>query len=525
MAINTFARPRLLAVAAAGFVAVGLVALPAYAAVTGPGTWTRITTPTAGTSILSQFGHEGQLRVKGKASADVSSVNVYCLIGSGTSVDATTVATTVPVTSGTFSSTVPVPSGLSAPRCRLRALPTGVNPQTTYLASYAGPEMNFDSWKYASSSDTFNLQSSSGDGTLEASGVGFCGQSFLGTVLLDESVPGGSDGCVLALDQPGPGATRSTVQVDGHDAYTSSAALGFGLTPTRLSVNHFHLWHGSGVRWTESMPIDRCASDVSFPPGAGSCPSLVSSGVELHQVSTYLPSGHQVQVRTELRSLDGKRHHLALRYDNFISAVGSGDIGYRLPGQQSFHASTPGTNVTDLGSGSGTMLARDDRHSVEGDPGAATRAITWSRTPSRVSFSFANGAGFALDYRLTVPRKGGVHLGFADSDSPLTSRSAALGRRGEADMMSSPRIASPTKGAGIKGRTTKVTGVVKAGANGLPTSVRVNGHAAKLKPSKSGARARFTVTFTEPLGKHTLKAVAKDAVGNKRSSTVEVTNK
>jgi hypothetical protein len=516
-----------LAAAAAGFlVVVGLAGqVPAYAA-PGPGTWTKITTPSgARTTILSKWGEEGQMKVKGQASLDVVSVNVYCLRGSGSDVDATTVATSVPVSTGAFHTTVPVPGGVTEPRCRLRALPSGVNPSTAYLASYAGPQMNFDSWQYFSSQDTFQLLASTGNGSLESDGSGVCGATFLGTLLPDGSVPGGSSGCLHALGAPALGASRSTVRVDGHEAYTTSAALSYGLTPTHLASTSFHLRRGGGLRWTELMPVDRCASGDAFPPSAGSCPTLVSSGVEIRQVSTYLAGGHQVRTRTEFRSVDGKRHALRLGYLNTVSGVGPGSVGYRFPGQKRYRRSSLGEHVKHLGKSSGTMLARSDVFGEEGDPAVSTWAITWSRRPTAITFSPTDASTATLTYRLTVPKGGSVHLGFTDSDGTLTSQAVALGKKGKADMMPTPRITAPAAGAVVMGTKTKVTGVVRAGANGLPTSVTVNGHVAKLKMSKGGSRATYQVTFTEALGKHTIVAVAKDAAGNHRSTTVKVRNK
>jgi hypothetical protein len=520
-------RRSLLAAGAAGCLAVGLVAqLPAYAAAPGAGTWTRITTPSAERSILSEWGHEGRLTVAGRASADVTVVNVYCLRGVGTTVDATTVATSVPVSSsGSFSTRVPVPGSVLSPQCRLRALPSGVNPQTYYLASYAGPVMNFDSWRYLPSQDTVQLRASSGDGTMVAAGIGICNASLLGSLAPDDVMTGGSDGCLYALRAPSPGAGHSSVRVDGHEAYTTGAALSYGLTPSRLASRSFHLLRSGGVRWTEVMPVDRCASDAAFPPSAGSCPTVVSSGISIRQVSTYLPGGHQVRMRSTIRSVDGRRHTLRLAYENTVYGVTDGSAGYRFPGRQGFHASSPGRAVSKLGTASGTLLVRNDRFASPDDPAVATRAMTWSRTPSSIRFAPTAPDTFAMSYRLTVPKDGTTQLGFTDSDAGPTGRAVALGAKAEADMMPAPSITSPAKGAVIQGRATTVRCVVRSGANGLPTSVTVNGHVAKVKPNKSASRATFTVTFGESIGRHTLRAVATDAGGNRRSTSVKVTNK
>jgi hypothetical protein len=515
-------RSKLLATAATGLVALGLAAwVPAYA-VPGPGSWTRVTTPAEHTAFLSRSGHEGQLTIKGKTSADVNSVNVYCLSGAGASADATTVATSVPSSSGVFSTTVPVPSEVDLPQCRLRALPTGVNPHDSNLASYAGPVIELDWWKNLAGTDTFQLNASSGSGMLIAQGIGTCSSVFLGTVLPDLSVPGGSDGCVLNLS--GAGTHHSGIRVDGHESYTTSFARSRGLTPPRLSVHSLHLWRGTGVRWTETMPVDRCKSHDTFPPSAGTCPTLVPSGIEIRQVSTYAPGGHRVSIRTELRATDAKRHVVRLDYGEFVSALPSGEPGFRLPGRTGFRSPALDVTVTRLGRGSGTILSRDDRFSTEGDPAAATRALSWSRTPDSVRFGDGVTTSFDLSYRLVVPKGGSTHLGFADGDSALTRDALALARQSEADMMPAPRITSPAAGAVVHGRSTTVEGVVRAGANGLPTSVKVNGHAASLKPNKARSKAAFAVTFSESLGRHTLTAVARDAGGNVRSSSIRIRN-
>jgi hypothetical protein len=271
------------------------------------------------------------------------------------------------------------------------------------------------------------------------------------------------------------------------------------------------------------MPVSRCATDVSFPPSAGTCPTMVSSGIEVKQTSTFLPGGHQVRMRSVFRSLNGKRHTVRLDYDNHVSRLIGGNPGYRFPGQAAFHVSTAGETVTHLGHGAGTLLARDDMFGSEGDPLVATRAITWSRTPTSIHFSNTDLTDFGITYTLHVPKGGAARLGFTDSDAVRTSQARALGARGEADMMPAPRILTPADGAAIKGTKTIVTGVVDVGANGLPTSVTVNGHPAKLTV-KGPSEATFKVTFDESLGKHVISALAKDGFGNTRSASVTVKN-
>jgi hypothetical protein len=518
MSTRTSSPRRLLAAAAGGCVALALAAqLPASAA-TGPGTHTQITSPANGAAFLSHVGHEGHLTVKGKTSADVSTVNVYCLNGSGATASAITVATAVPVTSGSFSSTVPVPGAVPGPQCRLRALPDGVNPQAAYVSSYAGPVVNFDSWQ--SGALDFQLTASAGTTAVTASSVGSCSIDNIGTVAADQTIPGGSSGCLLGLGT-NPAGSGAAVVVDGHPAIPPADADRFALTPGSTVHATFHLTRNGSVRWTDTEGLDRCRTSEAFPPPS-SC-ALKATGVEIRQVLTLLKSG-QVRVRAQFRSVDGRRHKIHVAYTSVISPLVEGALGLRFPGQKGFHAATAGRKVTHLGHGAGTMFARTNRFGDEGDPSVATRALSWSRTPSRIAFAPASSTAFELDYRLTVPKRGSADLGFGDSIAVRTTRALSLGAKAERDMMPAPRITAPTAGSTVKGTKTKVTGVVTSGANGLPASVTVNGHAAKLKPNKGGSKATYTVTFSEAPGKHTITAVARDGFGNKRSTSVKVRN-
>lgn len=69
----------------------------------------------------------------------------------------------------------------------------------------------------------------------------------------------------------------------------------------------------------------------------------------------------------------------------------------------------------------------------------------------------------------------------------------------------------------MHGRKISVSGTVSAGANGLPTSVAVTGHAATFT-----ATGRYAVSFTTTLGKHTITAIARDVVGTTGSKSITV---
>jgi hypothetical protein len=514
-------------VALSGTAALALaLQVPAHAA-SGPGTWTRITQPSGRTTILTGES-AAQLTVAGSASPDVTVVNVYCLRGVGADASALTVATSVPVTGGLFSATVPVPStfGFGA-LCRLRALPSDVGIHASYVASYAGPVMNFDQWSRSTSAGRvfgFSLLAGSGTGELTASGGGSCASATMNTVEGDLTPDPGSPGCLFSLGDSNLAGTGSGLLVDGHVGFLPYGEFQHSLPSTRQLSVSVHAQADGAVTWRETATVERCAGTDQFPP-PGSCTAMVPTGIRFQRTGTLLPSGHQVRVRDSFTSTDGRRHVVGLAYDLAVTPPTTGGLGYDFPAHPGgFLAPVAGQVVQGLGTRAGTLLVRSDRFSAEGDPQADTRAVTWSRAPSHVAVSPADVSRLELTYALAVPRGGAAQLGFADSEAITTSAASALAAHGVADMMRTPRITSPADHGVVKGTKTTVKGLVRPGANGLPVRVSVNGHRATLTPRKDGSAA-FSVTFTESLGRHTLTAVARDAAGNTRRTAVHVTNR
>jgi hypothetical protein len=90
-------------------------------------------------------------------------------------------------------------------------------------------------------------------------------------------------------------------------------------------------------------------------------------------------------------------------------------------------------------------------------------------------------------------------------------------------MMSTPTITSPANHAHLHGHSITVKGSVTRGANGLPTSVSVNGHAATLTVV-SASKATYKVTFSLPFGTHTITARATDIAHNTRARSISIRN-
>lgn len=535
--------PRVIAaLASAGLIAGAAVAIavPAGPAVAA-NTFTLITTPSGPTSVRANPAPGTQFPVKGQTSPDVTSVNIVCTYQSpGSAPGAYVFASNVPVTSGTFTgtatySTFPLPPV----GCRLRAVPSGVNPTnpSTYLGSYAGPALHTDVLLVVVDSGTpFGFQAvlGAGDGALTILDAAECGVQRLTTdpttnFTLGHFMPT----CSLSLSGPNLAGTASAITVSGHGAYLPGAvhgylngALNLNLPPVELAV-HMKIASNGDVTITESAPLKRCAGTDpdTFPPTTISCTSLVSAGVEFDRVSTFFRAGHQVQTRDTFTSTDSQRHPLTVEYLSKYGPPATGELGFVFPGHGSqFQPEALSASVTGLGSRAGTMFVRSDLHAATDDANADTRGLTWSEPPAKIKFDDSDPGTLAMPFSLTVPASGRAFIGFADSQGVLTADVKKLAAAAVGDMVVPPKITSPHDGGTVHGTSTQVEGTVDAGANGLPTKVTVNGHRARLG-ANSLTHGSWSVTFDESLGKHTLTVVATDRAGNtaKRSITIRNT--
>jgi hypothetical protein len=532
-----FTRSIRLSVASA--VAAGtLLAAAGAASAVGPGTFTRITNPSGTTTFKFDGKHpsNNHLIVSGQTSADVTSVDIDCILTGPAGRSDQALATGVPVTGGAFSSVAPVSSLMS--NCRLRAIPSGVDPLNDYIGSYAGPILYMSGAVYNTTGSTtygYTALASQGDGLAAVFDAAQCGPAISTTI----EPPGmqllgtGSTNCAFTLPSSNVtagSATASAIKVGGHNAYLPFSVHGFlngtqalGLPQTALATTLTRSANGD-VTVTESAPLKRCSVNDTYPPTHTSCPSLVNTGVTFTRTLNLFRGDHQIRVRDAFISSDGHAHTISLQYQGSIASPETGAVGYTFPGGSStFHKTALNQVVTGLGTKANTMFVRSDLDSVEGDPEADTLGLTWSRAPQKVLFSGSTVNVFALPYALSVPANGAAHLGFAYSTRVETKDAKTLAAIAVNEMVNAPTISSPSNGAVIKGQTTTVKGSVTLGANGLPTNVVVNGHAAPL--TQVSARAEtYSVTFSESLGKHTVKVTAKDVAGNTRSKSISVTN-
>jgi hypothetical protein len=199
----------------------------------------------------------------------------------------------------------------------------------------------------------------------------------------------------------------------------------------------------------------------------------------------------------------------------------TGQVGYIFPGHgNSFTAPSFGDRISGLGSKIGTIYIRSDLYANSDDPDADTEAETWSRAPSEIRYDGSQPDTFGMAYTLGVPADGAAGLGFALSERWQTSDLGPLVSAASQDMLPGVSITSPHAGSKAHGKTT-VKGHLEAGANGLPVSVKVNGHKAKIhKTSLSAGTYKATLKLSHK--QHAIKSVAKDVAGNTSTASIKI---
>jgi hypothetical protein len=531
---------RLAAVAVLGMTALVTPVL-ASASAPGPGTFSRVTSPAKTLTYRYAIGKTNSIHVSGRTSLDVTQVDIDCITYVfDQEPDVETLASAVPVSSGAFSAEGTFSSNPEV-QCRLAAVPDGVDPRTDYIGSFTGPIIYLDAFgvvRHSGRVYSYTGFAEQGDGTGVVIDAGTCGTELLITVQAPQMLAGPiMINCFFALSSgnfgPAGSPNRSTIQIDGHNAYLPSGVeqllindLALPVTQSTLTVTHSIASNGN-VTFTESALLMRCSAGNAYPPTITSCPHLVSTGVRYQRISTFGRDGHQMKVRDTFTSTNHHAHSASLDYqassaNQTAGASATGNIGYLFPRHgSSFLAGSPGKTITGLGPKAGTVLIRSDLHALSTDGEADTTAGTWSRPPSKVFFDTENPDEFQMQYALHITASRPGFIGFAVSERWATAAVKALAAAGAADFVAKPTITSPHHGATVHGTSLTVKGSLTAGANGLPTAVRVNGHLASITVT-SATHATYKVTFHEPAGKHAIKVVATDAVGNSSSASSSV---
>ncbi len=538
--IRTVAR-----LAAVTTLSTAVLTAPVVAASAAAIPWTHISLPSSTLTYHYTSGGANSLHVAGETSANVTQVSLECVTYVlGQQPDVSHVASAVPVVSRSFNVIGTWPSNAPT-NCRLRAIPDGVNVSTDYLGAYTGPIVYADAFGLltdAGKTYSYAAQSEEGDGATVTTDVGTCGTQALVTIEAPQMEAGPIVlTCLFGLpDQdidPSGIPKHSAIRVDGHNAYLPSGVHDFRGTPQSLTVPQSTLSvsrsiaSNGDVTITESAALKRCSVGDHYPPTTASCPALLATGVTFKRVTKFWRDGHQVKIRDTFTSTDHLAHRVTLQYLGAVAnQTGGGtaetNAGFSYPAHSTtFHASSLGQTVTGFGSKAGSLLLRSDLHASADDPQADTTAATWSRPPSKITFSSdpTEPDQFGMAFSVGVPASGKGFLGFATSERWSTTDVKHLAAMAVAEMVTPPSIGSPHRGAIIHGQSTTVKGSLTAGANGLPTKVSVNGHQAHITKTSSST-ATYKVTFTESIGTHTITVTATDSVGNSAKSSTSVKN-
>jgi hypothetical protein len=538
---------RLRAIAA---ISVAAMAVPVAAAATttsadsvGRGTFTTITSPSKDLTYQFKDGATNSIRVTGHTSLDVTLVDIDCITSAiDNTPEISLLASNVSVTDGRF--TVNGVFASQAPiTCRLRAIPADVDVEAgDYIGSFTGPIIYPDSFGLTKDESgtpySFTATAAEGGGFGLLTDAGACGAETLISVQLPAVQVGPIDlACgfnLASFNVTASGTSNgSAIQVSGHSVYLPDAVHTLLVNQQHLGVKQSKLTvvrkvaKNGDVTITESAPLMRCSVSDFYPPTSTSCPKLISSGVSFKRVSTVLRGDHQVKVRDSYSSTDHRAHPVKVQYlsDPQVqtgNSTATGQVGYTFPGHgNSFTPTDLGQSIKGLGSKIGTMAIRGDIYARSDDPDVDTITETWSRGPAKILYSVQLDDEFAMPYSFSVPARGSASLGFAMSERVATADVRKLASAAAHDMLPGLTVTSPH--GVVHGKRTTVKGRVVAGANGLPASVRVNGHAAKIHATKAGG-GTYSVTFSEPKGTHTVTVAVSDVVGNTVTKSITIKN-
>jgi hypothetical protein len=445
-------------VAVAVLVLSGTAVAGVATAAPGPGTFTTITTPSHDiTYHLRPSPAINHLTISGKTSHLVTSVDIYCIVLTHNGPQAQDIALGVTVTGGAFSTVAALDSVLIT--CRLRAVPTGVDPASDYLGSYSGPVLH--TWTFAHSTDGANdvgflAFSEVGTGVVAASDAALCGVNGILTFVLPDvalRAPGTGEFCAFSLPAGNivAGTNNSdapAIRVDGKNAYlpdsvsaylrASTGDGGLQLTlPQSTDTASFTRHTNGDMTVIEKSPLKRCEGTLSntYPPTSTSCTTLVGTGVTFKRVLNIIRGAHQVELRDSFISTDNHKHNVSAQYQFNAPGGDTGAPGYIYPHHGThFVRAAHDKVVTGFGSGPASVFVRSDIYALRTDDQADTVAWTWSRPPSRIQFSHASDRTFAVPYAFSVPAKGSANIGFAESESPSTAGVKKLAAKAQAEV-------------------------------------------------------------------------------------------
>jgi hypothetical protein len=366
---------------------------------------------------------------------------------------------------GSFSVPAADLNNISYEVCRLRAVPTG--PVPSDLAPFAGPLVAIGHKRTEAVEGGPNLgkpydyflyaqQLSAADAYYSLSGCGLVAGYLFNANLERTTSTFACNDWFWSYEnfEEESASTRSQIQVDGANAYGPAAAEyeinaeASGLPAISYSYSQNPL--NGNLTITESEPLVKCPDPV-YPPTPASCGSFIGTGVRVERTIEQTNDGHLVTISDSYSSADSQPHSLDLlpqndqRFGQFPVENGEA-IGYRFPGESSFHVRHDGESIAFGDETPGTIFIKVEG-SEDGDESTGRGAIVFDRPASPATFNAVNSdeSDFYFHQAATVPAGGSSTFRFAYAQGYGDAEVAALAAQAESAFRSAPVPAAPTQ--------------------------------------------------------------------------------
>jgi hypothetical protein len=506
---------------------------PASAAFTS----SRVNSPQNGAELFFNTDTaSGSVTVTGTVSGATAGTraDLLCFFNNNQSATAPLVSG-VNVSSGSFAFDVSL-ADVASEACTLRLVPAGTSPKGASAVPFAGPAISVaDQQSFAGDGNLLGYYILSGTlswsyefGALggwpipNPGGTPLPDCPLVGSFATDATLTSyplfAGNACLSASSGVSPLlGSRSALQIDGLNAYPPGAISALtgeaGFEPVTYSASFDAAHDTVSINETEIPTI--CSPPGTYPPTAGSCPSLRDSGIEVSQTSEVLPGGQVARVTQRFESVDSRPHTLDLLFSQEVAASGTGEVpGFEFPGQGVFAAHSAPDAFSEFGAGPGSIIVIDDSTA---QPSGANPigAITYSSPPQQADFISPRSSQtptFVMHYVAHVPAAGSVVYNWSFSQAAGAAALAQL-EAGERDRFYSPRVTITRPANRI---TTRLPTVLVRGTAADPIglgSVTVDGLRATIGPG-----GRFSAVVPLRRGRNQIVVVATNLGGNSSSA-------
>jgi len=490
-----------------------------------------ITTPGG---LTSPFGETGaKITIAGTAEVPTATVDIRCYTGGeGSSL----IASSVPVTGGAFSVEAPLSKFYSF--CQLRAVPheaeLSLPPETTQI--FEGPLIAPTFFNQEGPAEYYAASDTTAGSFIFESAGHFALESELYSHAAHEDAQfffGEAD-----LTGRPPIETRSSVQVDGANAYVPRAAVEVAekpekelkkALPGKPEVTGTRSYNAVTHQLTihEEDPLVKCSPENVYPPTAKSCTGFVPTGVTLARTWEETNEDRVAWMTETWRSTNGAAHSINARYYTEMFTIRKGGGGaYEFPGEGGFSPTHEGETKT-IAAGAGAILYKRKAGTPAGGDGenpqgaivydiAPTEPISVTTGSAEVEAGEANV--MEVPYQRTVPAGGSSTLRMTFVQAFGLPEVQSLAAAALASYRPSVSISSPANGATVASATPSVTVSGSASDTGALASLSVNGAAVAV-----GAGGAWTTSVPLKVGANAITANATDQAGLTSSASVAVT--